>query len=739
MKKFLALLLFSGITNIVSAQLSLGISMQSSITCNALCNGSVTVAANGGTPPYSYLWQPGNIPGQTLSNACAGSYTCTVTDAVMATATLVVVLNSPPALAATTTFTPNTCGSSGNGVAAISVTGGTGSYTYSWSPSGITTAIATGLPSGSYTCTVWDANGCSISATVNVPNIPAPAVSIPAWMNVWCFGGNNGGASAVPFSGTAPYTYLWSNADNDSILSSATAGSYTVTLTDAIGCTATQSVVITQPPLLTVGTLSPVPSSYCEGQEVSLSSGPFGGMPPYTFSASPFPSWGTNVEAHNATYTLTITDANGCTATNTIALTPGPNMLALNPVVTNAACNQSPSSIAVSPTGGSAPYTYLWTPGNITTSSISNLTPGNYFVYVEDNTGCPIDSFFTIVDSCDYVYPGDANQDGVANNLDILDIGIANGATGSLRNNATINWTPQYSFDWGQTLISGTDYKYVDCDGNGTIQPADTNAVILNFGYTHNVRLGAPVYDASVPDLSITLNQDTLGAGWRGSMNVALGDAFNPAIGVYGVAFTLSFDANMIDAATFSMNEIGSWMGIPGSNLMGVVLHEGTGTGSVQVAITRLNQVDTSGYGDIATIGFNTSNTLSGSGNSQNVNFVITNVTILSANETTQTANAIGDSVLVADAGILTATQTHVTTTLRVYPNPANEILQLQIPSGASQVVTIEDLSGRVVYLQKHVAGMNTISVADLPGGMYILRTTDVNGNSSSQKITIAH
>jgi len=565
-------------------------------------------------------------------------------------------------------------------------------------------------------------------------------VSVVSQINILCYGQCSGSATVSAAGGSAPYSYLWMPGNiTTATLSNVCAGSYTCTATDAAMATATVIVTLTQPLQLVVGTLTPSPASYCDGQQVAINSGSTGGTPPYNYLAGPYNVWGYNVVANNATYTLTITDMNGCIASNTITLAPYPNTIALNPTVTNGICNQT-GSIALGVTGGSGPYNYVWWPGNMTTSSVANLIAGTtYQVNVTDATGCPRDSSFYINDSCSYVYPGDANYDGIADNLDILDIGIANGGTGYIRSNPTINWTPQYCSAWGQTLASGADYRYVDCDGNGTIQPLDTNAVILNFGYTHNVRLGAPVYDESVPDLSITLDQDTLGAGWRGSLHVALGTAANPATGVYGVAFTLNFDPLMIDAGTFSMNENGTWMGIPGTNLMGVVLHEGTGTGSVQVAVTRLNHTDTSGYGDIATVGFNATGALTGSGNSQNVNFTISNVTVLSANETAQSVNQIGDSIVVTDDALLMSIDENHSGSVSVYPNPANDNIHLFITGPGEQLVTIEDVTGRVVYSQYHAAGAGTIPAGTIPAGSYVLRTTDNKGVTSTTQIAVVH
>ncbi|HET6991267.1 MAG TPA: T9SS type A sorting domain-containing protein, partial [Bacteroidia bacterium] len=300
----------------------------------------------------------------------------------------------------------------------------------------------------------------------------------------------------------------------------------------------------------------------------------------------------------------------------------------------------------------------------------------------------------------------------------------ANGATGTTRANATTNWIGQPSANWGQTLLSGTDYKFVDCNGDGAISPADTNAVVQNFGLMHNMRQGgAPVYDATLPDLTITMGQNSLVSNSPGSLTVALGSSAVPVSNLYGLAFTLNFDPMQIDASTFGMNETGTWMGTPGNDLMGVVMNNGSGTGSVQIALTRLDHQNINGFGNIANVGFMTTGNLVGTGNSQNVNFTISNVTVISANETPQTVNAVNDSVLVQDPGVLGIAAVGNSQNITAYPNPFDESVQIILPQsvkGKACVVTLTDASGRVVLTQQ-TGNANTMIIqrGQLEAGIY--------------------
>jgi hypothetical protein len=433
--------------------------------------------------------------------------------------------------------------------------------------------------------------------------------------------------------------------------------------------------------------------------------------------------------------TCIVTDASGCVGSVTVTLTVnGGPTLTLTEIP--ATCNQSNG--VLNATGASS---YVWQPGNITSSTVTTATSNTTYTCTgTDFFGCTSSSTITVTDSCDYVWPGDANDDAVADNIDILDIGIANGATGTTRANATLTWIGQPSAPWGQTLLSGTDYKWVDCNGDGTISPVDTQAVVLNYGSIHSNRIMQQEFSSVGPNIGVILNQDSVGAGQTGTMSLFLGDATTPANNVYGVAFRLSYDATQISTPSFGMSGGATWFGTPGNDEMRVVLHPNPTMGYCDFAITRLDQQNVSGQGNIGTIYFDATNAMSGSGNATSVIFSLSNIVLVDASGAQLPVNAsIGDTVEVCDPALLNSVTAHSTPSISVYPNPANENIQLNIPAGDAQLVTLEDVSGRIVYSQKHNVGLSSISVVALPAGVYFLRTSDQSGNTSTKKITIAH
>jgi hypothetical protein len=876
MKKFLLLLLLAFGVQQMKAQLTLTLN-HTNVNCNSSCTGTITAVPSGGTPPYAYNWTPNISMTSTANAVCAGTYTVLVTDQLSNTASATVTITQPMAITVNFTSVVNaTCGNP-NGSVTVVPSGGTPPYTYSWNSTPVqTTATATNLPAATYTCTVTDGSGCSVSNAVFIANMAGPTASITSSTNASCNGACDGSATAAfsggtapysyywtpsggpnlattpnlcagvyyfnvtdangciatasvyitqppalapnissfncscnaicdgsagssPTGGTAPYTYTWSNSSTNPTISSLCPGNYTVTVTDAHSCSANAIAVITQPAAVPVA-ISPSYPTICAGSTItmtgsgamtyvwspgflttssititptttttytltgtnamgctgtavstvyvnqspsitvtasnnpscfggsdgSINTSSSGGTPPYNYAWTPSAAITSNVTGLTAgSYTVSISDANGCMGTAS-AMLANPAQLVVSPgSMTPAGCNFSNGSADVSASGGTGTISYSWSPSANTTFSATNLPAGTETVTVTDANGCTATTSVTVTDSCDYVWPGDANDDAVAGNNDILDIGIANGATGTTRANASLNWIGQPSANWGQTLASGTDYKFVDCNGDGAINPNDTNAVIQNFGFIHNNRTGGiPVYDASLPDLTVTMGQSTLASNTPGTMTISLGNSTTPASNVYGIAFTLNFDATQISAPSFRMNENGTWMGTPGNDMMGVVMNSGTGTGAVQIAITRLDHQNVNGFGDIANLGFVTTSDLVGSGTAQNVNFTISNVTIISANETPQTVNIVNDSVTVSDPALMMGISSFDNSNeLSAYPNPFNESVQIILPSIAREKnceLVITDAMGRMVRTEQVKGNSFLVQRGSMDAGIYI-------------------
>jgi len=271
------------------------------VSCNGGSNGSATISASGGTSPYSGTG--------TFTGLAAGTYTYTVTDSHGCTSTVSVTITQPAVLAATAAGTNVSCNGAANGSALATVTGGTSPYSYTWNTSPVQhTNPATGLAPGTYSVTVVDANGCSTASNSVLITQPAAINTTTSKTNVTCFGGSNGTANLAVSGGTSPYTYLWSNGATTASISGLTSGNYTVTVTDAHGCTKTPpAVFVSQPAAVTVSVTVTFPSA---------TANPSGGTPGYSYL------WNTGATTqtitglvHGNTYTVTVKDSRNCTGT----------------------------------------------------------------------------------------------------------------------------------------------------------------------------------------------------------------------------------------------------------------------------------------------------------------------------------------------------------------------------------------------------------------------------------------
>lgn len=383
------------------SQLSVAISIDSNVSCNGGNDASLTATSSGGTAPYTFLWS--NADADSIAeNIAAGTYSVTITDANGCQANASEVITEPAALSLTLDSTDILCAGNSDGTATANVAGGTPNYSYSWN-NGANTAIISNLAAGTYTVTVTDNNGCQITGSTSVNGAGlALDFSIQIDSNASCFGGNDGSLTVINVqNGTPSFSYSWSNGDLDSIAGGLSAGTYTVTVTDANGCTAINSETITQPSALVVSTnilATVICAGDSTGQIIAFTNN--GGTAPYTFEwsngaldAGVLNSTQSNLPS--GTYTVTLTDLNGCTSIDTRTLNPGITVL-LGAVVTDVDCNgNNNGSIVLTATGGTG-YSYGWSNG-ATTSTVSNLSPGNYSVTVTDiATGCFADSTFVI-------------------------------------------------------------------------------------------------------------------------------------------------------------------------------------------------------------------------------------------------------------------------------------------------------------------------------------------------------
>ncbi len=364
-------------------------------SCNGYSNGTATVTASGGSAPYTYNWNTTPVQtSSTVSNLPSGIYQVTVTDNGGCVGTATVSLTNPAAIVPTVTTTPTTCSGS-NGTAGVNISsGGVAPFSYAWSSAPVqTTQVATGLPSGTYTVVVMDANTCTVTASGTVTQQNGGwTLTASTATNVSCFGGNDGAATfVINTPGANVFTYSWNTtpAQSTQLASNVSSGTYTCSVSDANGCVQTVSVTITQPTQLTATTS--VAPTICTASIGSATVTAAGGTGPYTYSWNTTPAQASAVASNipAGSFNATVTDANGCTVVSPAVI--GTTIQTIQAAVSTSPskCGGPSGSATVGGLTGTSPYTFSWNSTPVqTTQNLNNVVPGNYTLSIIDANGC---------------------------------------------------------------------------------------------------------------------------------------------------------------------------------------------------------------------------------------------------------------------------------------------------------------------------------------------------------------
>jgi hypothetical protein len=431
--------------------------------------GMITSLASQGTPPYTYTWSTGHV-GPMLENVGAGTYNVTVVDSKGCSASTSATVGNEiqtPDLSVTASPSEICVGSSSTLTASAS--GTTGPYTYAWSDGLGSGATKTVSPSSTktYHVTVTDHNGCTNTGSVTVTVNPKPNFNFTK-TNATC-GEDNGTAMANPYVGEAPFSYNWNTGATTQTITGLAAGTYTVTVTDANGCSRSKSVNISNvagPGLA----IDAHPEEICEGYSSTLTASTSGGTAPFTFE------WDNNLGSGHTkvvspgsttTYSVTVTDANGCSEEGSITLTVHPN-----PSVTISCdadtgdgcvlCQGDNTTLTANPSGGTGPYTYDWSNGH--DSQAINVSPNgttDYTVTITDVNGCTDHETITVI-----VNP--TPHVSIAKNN--ATCGLDNGSVTASADGGT---TP-YTYTWSDGLGNGASKNNLPT-GTYTVTVTDAN------------------------------------------------------------------------------------------------------------------------------------------------------------------------------------------------------------------------------------------------------------------------
>ena len=360
------------------------------LDCFGDADGELTVVVEGGTAPYTYVWTPNVSTTATATGLTAGSYDVEITDANNCTTTATGVVTEPAELMATIAPFALDCFGDEDGELTVVVEGGTAPYTYVWTPNVSTTATATGLTAGSYDVVITDANNCTTTAT-GVVTEPTELMLDATIVDVDCNGAADGSITPIVTGGTTPYTYDWADidgTDDGANRTDLTGGTYFLTVTDGNGCTISDDFTVEEASDL-MATIAPFALDCFGDANGELTVVVEGGTAPYTYVWTPNVSTTATATGLTAgSYDVVITDANNCTTTATGVVVSAAELMATIAPFALDCFGDADGELTVVVEGGTAPYTYAWTPNVSTTATATGLTAGSYDVVITDANNC---------------------------------------------------------------------------------------------------------------------------------------------------------------------------------------------------------------------------------------------------------------------------------------------------------------------------------------------------------------
>ncbi len=434
-------------------------------------DGSLNAAIAGGTAPYSVSIDTGSgtpinitVPFATsapVNNLPARTITINITDAAGCTVTQSATLTAPTnccQFSFSASVTQPNCGAT-NGSIAITVTNGSGNYSYTWSSNANTGNVsqATNLGAGNYLVTITDLgfSNCTKDTAISLASAGAPIINSINKTDENCLGSNNGSATVAASGGTGTLSYLWSSGQQTPTINNLSPGNYIVSVTDANGCVAVGNITILQGPVCCVLTASVnTQQTDCNAAtgSITITVDANSGDAPFQYSIN----GGTTFSANNqfnllaaATYFIEVIDANNCIFRDTVIVTEANNDITISISQTDVSCfGLNDASIVLNISGSNTPFSIEWSDGVSQQSSRNSLASGIYDVTITDQLGCTENASITLTEPSPVSVDLGENQTICNGSSIVLDAGNNNSyewSNGSTQSSITVSEAGIYS------------------------------------------------------------------------------------------------------------------------------------------------------------------------------------------------------------------------------------------------------------------------------------------------------
>ena len=724
------------------------------VSCDGELDGVIDLTVVGGIPPLQFFWSNNTLT-EDLFSVSAGTYSVTVVDANDCAAVHETTIGAPSEISVEIINLYNVnCNGMADGIIELEASGGEPGYTFSWS-NGSTDPNQSNLVAGVYQVTVTDANGCTTVLEDLLITEPTEIILSSTSTPASCNGGTDGSIDLTVSGGIPPYTYDWTPGfwiTED--LTGLTAGTYTVFVTDNQDCQVSTEVIIEGSTDL--GLFITDDTTLCAGQTVQLEVSWVPNVAyPVTWSPTfdlddPTSYTPTASPTETTLYTVTVDSGNGCVDQAEVLVTVNQYLDFGLQLFSNSPVCEGESLEFYSNLGGAA--NYFWNgPNGFFSTEANPVIPvadasmtGGYSLEIIDNAGCNIGATFDVLVDDDCVWPGDTDTNNVVNNFDLLNIGLAFDSVGPSRFGGSLSWIGQGVEDWSQSTINtNVNFKHIDTDGNGIVNSDDTLAISQNWGLTHNFT-GTTVFDqftdlpiatdGSILNAPFYVEPDSLPEGETVGLDIILGDMTNVVSGLYGIAFSIEYDASIVVPGSAFIDFSNCWLGDVNADAI-TIQRDFPAEGRIDAAITRIDGMEMDGAGLFGEFIITLDDDIlfwDPNGNQPDnevfADFAITNYHLINFSQeeiiaagTTTTAPVSGD----------VSTSIHnsyLDKQIQLYPNPANELFFISAKNLFIEQVKIYSTTKLIKAIETKTIDVIEIPTMDLPNGIYFIELQTEKG-----------